>query len=75
MFTRLLKSSSQDGENSGYIAARYPETANRAYPERQSIISPYPQHPIRLVSEIGNGDRAETFPTGYFFQQHRNDGT
>ena len=73
IFTRLLKNSSQDGTNSGYVAARYPETANRAYPERHKITPPYPHYHLRLVSELGNGDRAETFPPGYFFQQHRHD--
>lgn len=74
IFNCLLKSSSPEGQTVGYATARYPETANVEYSERQNMAPPPPQHSFRLLSELGNVESAQTFPPGYFFQYHGHAG-
>ena len=64
----LLRSSSPEGQTVGYVTARYPETTNVEYPERQNMTFPLPPHPFGLLSEVGNVESAQTFPSGCFFQ-------
>ena len=70
----LLRSSSPEGQTVGYATARYPETANVEYSERQNMAPPPPQHSFRLLSELGNVESAQTLPPGYFFQYHGHAG-
>ena len=70
----LLKSSSPEGQTVGYATARYPETANVEYSERQNMAPPPPQYSFRLLSELGNVESAQTLPPGYFLQYHGHAG-
>ena len=64
----LLRSSSPEGQTVGYATARYPETTNVEYAERQNMTPPLHQHSLGLSPKVGKVESAQTFPPGCFFQ-------